>query len=115
MTAVALRLLLSLVTVFAISVASASTWATAGVRGDPTCCCPDPELCKCHEHDKHAPSAPLVKRCGGEASIATPELAAAIVIDRVVVREHAVVRAVITPWHAVELAHWFVEPETPPF
>jgi hypothetical protein len=60
-----LRLLLSLAAALALLVQPVATWAAAGVQGDVSCCCPDPDRCDCHDHKgQHTHDGPRMKRCG---------------------------------------------------
>jgi hypothetical protein len=59
-----LRLLLPLLAALALVGAPLVSWA-ALEQPDPTCCCPDPELCTC---DDDAPGEPAVQRCSRDAA-----------------------------------------------
>ncbi len=56
-----------------------------------------------------------MKRCRGDATIALPELATAILVRFEEPTQLTMQRAVETPWLAMVLEHWYVDPETPPF
>ena len=66
------RWLLPLVAVLALLGNSVTTWAGAGMVGDTECCCPDPERCKCHDHDGEPASDAELKRCTGLVQIVAP-------------------------------------------
>lgn len=108
-----LRWLLPIVAVLAVMGRTVTTYAAAGLYGDP-CCCPDPKVCKCHDHDD-PPADPVMKRCGiGEqVSISpTPFLAIAPAIET----PHAA-RIAIAFVHATPELHdtFALPPEKPPF
>ena len=76
------RWFLPVLAVLALLASSLTAFAGAGAVGSSECCCPDPDTCKCHEHDGPAPDAEL-KRCGGEARLVAPHVAAAIEVTPV--------------------------------
>ena len=109
-----LRWLLPLVAVFALLGNAVSAFAAAGIVGKSECCCPDPETCKCHDHDNKPQPNSELKRCGGEAQMVTPTLVVATIIEPfepVSTATLAFVEHVLT----IKLTDRFERPETPPF
>lgn len=108
------RWLIPLLTVLALLVQSASTFAAAGTTTTTHCCCPSVEVCKCHEHEDHDSEASM-KRCGGGEHEVLPELAVTILVDPPVAIERSVA--------AVDLVHVIpafetipgTAPDKPPF
>lgn len=78
-----LRWLLSIVAAIALLGTSATSFAAAGFIGDSECCCPNPDTCKCHDHDKEPAPNPTMKRCGGEAKQVAPASVVATLVDPV--------------------------------
>jgi hypothetical protein len=76
---VLLRWLLTVVAALAVLTGSVTAYAAAGLFGDSVCCCPDPDACKCHDHDVTPDDAPKLKRCSGDAQLVTPHVSAAVV------------------------------------
>jgi hypothetical protein len=107
------RWLVSLVTLLTLLGQPLGAFASAGEKAEVTCCCPDPEMCKCHDHDGHGTDT--MKRCAGAEHQVMPVLAvatiAAIVESIDVLRAHHVVehRSLPIPDSVSS------EPETPPF
>lgn len=108
-----LRWLLPIVAVLAVMGRSVTTFAAAGIYGD-ACCCPNPDTCKCHDHDA-PPADPVMKRCGSEKQISispTSFLAIAPAIETQPVSRVAAAVAHEIP----ELHDTFAPPpEKPPF
>ena len=108
-----LRWLLPIVAVFALLGNAVTAFAAAGTFGDSKCCCPNPKVCKCHDHD-HPKQDDQLRRCAGNAEKVAPVLQT-IVIPPVL--ESVVVVAV----HEVEYVtivasdQYATEPEKPPF
>lgn len=73
-----LRWFLPVVAVLALLATSLTAFAGTGVVGSSECCCPDPDTCKCHDHDDGPQPASELKRCGGEARLVAPHVPAAI-------------------------------------
>lgn len=73
-----LRWFLPLLAVLALLASSLTAFAGTGVVGSAECCCPDPDTCKCHDHDDGPQPASELNRCGGEARLVTPHVPAAI-------------------------------------
>jgi len=99
--------------VFALLGRTVTTYAAAGIYGDP-CCCPNPKICKCHDHDD-PPRDPVMKRCGVDKQVSispTTFLAIAPAIESQPVPQIAVA---IT--HAVPELHdrSIPPPDKPPF
>jgi len=67
-----LRYLVPLVTLVVLLGRSVTTFAAAGPKVDVTCCCPNPDTCKCH-HGGHGGDTSM-KRCDGGEHVVTPEL-----------------------------------------
>jgi hypothetical protein len=42
------------------------------MTGDTECCCPDPERCKCHDHDGDSAPSSELKRCSGAVHLVAP-------------------------------------------
>jgi len=90
-----------------------TTYAAAGVYGD-ACCCPNPDACKCHDHDA-PPADPVMKRCGVEKQTSispTPFLAIAPAIEM-----QLAPRLALAFVHAIPELHdtFAIPPEKPPF
>ncbi len=108
------RWLLPIIAAFAVLLGSVTAYAGAGLVGETECCCPDPDACKCHEHDGDPHPDDLMKKCGGEAERVAPEIVAAVLPVAPVTRVAATVApAVRLPLPVPESRH--VEIETPPF
>jgi hypothetical protein len=75
---VLLRWFLPVLAVLALLASSLTAFAGTGVVGSSECCCPDPDTCKCHDHDEGPEPASELTRCGGEARLVAPHVAAAI-------------------------------------
>ena len=71
------------------------------------CCCPDPEQCKCPDHDKHAPAQATMKACHKTAHDFVAPVLPAFVTPRI---EVASVPRVVAPAPVVAL----VEPHPAP-
>ena len=109
-----LRWLLPVVAMFALLGSAVTSWASAGLVGESSCCCPQPAKCKCHDHD--GKTKPLtMKRCGGEAERVAPAAMVGVpTIEPAIVDEPRTVAVVsidpITIPDDITYA-----PETPPF
>jgi len=77
---VLLRWLLPVVAVLAFLASSVTAFAASGILGDTACCCPDPDTCKCHDHDGKPDPAAKMKRCGGDARLVTAQLTPALAV-----------------------------------
>ena len=107
------RWLLCIVTVLALAGQSVAAWAAAGVIGEATCCCPQPDTCKCHDHDG-SPQSEL-RRCSGDAELVAPApLTALPPADPAAACEVAAVRVAL-PAPAPLPARRSDPPEKPPF
>jgi hypothetical protein len=73
------RWLLPVIAVLALLVSSVTAFAASGVVGDTECCCPHPDICKCHDHDDDHHREPVMKKCGGVAKLVAPQVLPAIV------------------------------------
>ncbi len=108
-----LRWLLPIVAVFALVGNSVAAFAAAGTFGQSKCCCPDPKVCKCHDHDKPRPDAQL-RRCSGDAVKVVPILQAATVpepLETVLEMTEQVIE-----YDTIVISDQFVShPEPPPF
>jgi hypothetical protein len=108
------RWLLPLVAVVALLGNAATTWAGAGMVGDTQCCCPDPERCKCHDHDGEAAPTSELKRCSGDVQIVAPIHLIAIAPSLVSIAAAPVATAVdVDPPPIAD--HVPEPPEKPPF
>ena len=111
-----LRRLLPLLAVLALLGQSVTTWASAGVQGDTSCCCPDPKKCECHDHDGRSHDAPQMKRCGTDGvQVVSPVPLAAVVPPAPVVPVAQVVAAPPARAPLVAVPDRVVHPDTPPF
>lgn len=73
------RVLLPLLAVVALLMQAPLALASAGLVGDTSCCCPDPDKCECHDHDGRAQHDAEMKRCGGgPVKVVAPILLAAV-------------------------------------
>ncbi len=111
-----LRLLLPVIAALTLLVAPVTTWAAAGVRGEATCCCPDPKTCECHDHEGKPHPTDELKRCGNaDVTIVAPVLTIAITAAPapVLVAPAAVTIAAETTVAIPDLLP--TAPETPPF
>lgn len=108
------RWLLPVVAALAVLTGSVTAYAAAGVIGEVTCCCPDPDACKCHDHDAAPDDAPTLKRCSGDASFVTPHVSEAVLPAAEPVAEH---RTSTTVAHAAipPPDERYVDIESPPF
>ena len=110
-----MRWLLPIFTVFALLGQAVTSYAAAGVIGDPSCCCPVKAKCKFHDHDGKPSSALALKRCAGDAKLVAPVTAHALpAIDLEVIDEPRVLTAPApTPLPIPDDVSR--EPEKPPF
>jgi hypothetical protein len=110
---VLLRWLLPIVAVFALLGNAVAAFAAAGTFGHSKCCCPNPKVCKCHDHDKPRPDEQM-RRCAGDAVKAAPHLqviAMPAVLETVnVIAEHELEYVTI-----LADDQYITEPEKPPF
>jgi hypothetical protein len=89
-------------------------YASAGVKTDVRCCCPSPEVCKCHDHDGRGDTTSMGRCAGGQHELA-PELTTATLPD--------VPAAVVVDLPALAIEHavllldeiFALPPEKPPF
>jgi hypothetical protein len=65
------RWLLPIVTAIALLGTTMTSFAAAGFIADSSCCCPDPDTCKCH-HDETPPPVSTMKRCEGTTKLVAP-------------------------------------------
>lgn len=99
--------------VFALLGRTVTTYAAAGVFGDP-CCCPNPKVCKCHDHGD-PPRDPVMKRCSTEKQITiSPTTFAAIAPA---IESRAVPQIATAIAHAIPALHdrSIPPPDKPPF
>ncbi|MDB4962688.1 MAG: hypothetical protein JWP01_2687 [Myxococcales bacterium] len=108
------RWLLPVVAVLALLASSVTAFAASGIVGETQCCCPDPEICKCHDHDSDRPADPVMKRCSGEAERVAPQVLPAIVPEPAVATETRIVIEIEHDTLAMP-APRHDRPETPPF
>jgi len=112
---VLLRWLLPIFTVFALLGQAVTSYAAAGVIGEPSCCCPIKAKCKCHDHDGDKREAPTLKRCGGEAKIVAPAVTAAIAAIDFEVTDEPRIHALPPSDPPPLIDDVAREPEKPPF
>lgn len=104
-----------MLTILALLFAPVGAYASAGLVTDARCCCPDPKICKCHDHDGRSDSDASMGKCAGGQNLVTPQLTTsdvfvappAIAVD---VRAHAIVHALLVLDDLFALP-----PEKPPF
>jgi hypothetical protein len=109
------RWLASLLTLLALVLQPVGAYASSGVKTEVRCCCPSPEVCKCHDHDGRGEPSTELGRCSGAERVVNPELISSTV------PEAPIVSAVVTP--ALEIEFIVFElfdvvgpaPEKPPF
>ena len=109
-----LRWLLPIVAALAVLGHAVTTFAAAGLVGD-ACCCPNPTLCKCHDHDRAPSPDPTMKRCSTDPQILiTPDVLAAITPAPVRITE---LRLTTPLTHVTPVLHDTppIPPEKPPF
>jgi len=109
-----LRWLLPIALAIALLGTTTTTFAAAGIVGDSECCCPDPDACKCHDHDKEPIPDTTLKKCGGEAKLVSPTLVVATLAEPVTLIEtttSVVVEHMTTPIPPDRVTR----PEKPPF
>jgi len=110
---VLLRWLLPIVAAFALLGNAITAFAAAGTFGHSKCCCPNPKVCKCHDHD-HPKHDDQMRRCAGEAEKVAPVL-------KTVVMPETVETVVLMSEHTIEYVtiaasdQYISEPEKPPF
>jgi hypothetical protein len=109
-----LRWLLPLVAALALVGQSLTAWAAAGSFGDPTCCCPQPKKCKCHDHGDSKSDAELRRCTGGAKLVAPAPLIAEPPAVPEVACEVAVARVALPPPPALSTSRP-EPPEPPPF
>ncbi|MBL9019388.1 MAG: hypothetical protein JNL83_34690 [Myxococcales bacterium] len=107
------RWLFALITVLALCVRGVTGYAAAGWVGDTSCCCPSPEVCKCHDHDGKPHPDATMKRCGGDAQQVAPDLVTATAPASPPVTEHRVV-ARAPAWVPRTLVSRLPGPPVPP-
>jgi len=110
-----LRWLVAAVTILVLASSGIRAYANAGVKTDITCCCPNPDVCKCHGHHGDRQPANELERCGGAVHVDAPIVVATTLPEPPVATVPTVV--VRTPeWAAPRLPEdRFAVPETPPF
>ncbi len=108
------RWFLPLVAALAVLVGSVTTYAAAGLVGESSCCCPQPDHCKCHDHDGAPVPDDLMKKCGGDAERVAPNVQVATVPTPPSVDISSVI---VDPPPSIDPPPeaWVVELETPPF
>lgn len=111
---VLLRWLLPVVAALAVLTGSVTAYAAAGILAELVCCCPDPDACKCHDHDVEPDAAPKLKRCSGEATHVAPHLSEAVVSELVLLEEHRTT-AVLDHGASPPPVERFLDVESPPF
>jgi hypothetical protein len=110
-----LRWWLPVFAVIALMCSSITSWAAAGMIGEPSCCCPDKAKCKCHDHDGEHNAAPTLKRCGGEAKWVAPMVSCAVFANPPSLPIEPRVTAVMVSTPEPSPDDRTIEPETPPF
>ena len=111
---VLLRWLLPVVAALAVLTGSVTAYAAAGMLGESVCCCPDPDACKCHDHDAQPDAAPKLKRCSGEANLVAPHVIAVVVPELVLGVEHRT-SAVLDHSASSPPVERYIDVESPPF
>jgi hypothetical protein len=107
------RWLLPLLAVLALCGRSVTAFAAAGWVGKVSCCCPNPEVCKCHHDGKPRPDAEL-KRCNGGGTLIAPE-DAGVTVPALTVPAVTQVRATFVAFELTTLVSMLpVPPEPPP-
>lgn len=108
-----LRWLLPVIALVALLGNAVNAFAAAGMFERSTCCCPNPKLCKCHDHDDPRPDDTLQK-CGGDAAKVAPALQTVIVPE---VREtvQVVTQSVVEHATIIAVDQIVSHPEKPPF
>jgi hypothetical protein len=110
---VPLRWLASLLTLLALAFQPVA-YASSGVKTDVRCCCPSPEVCKCHDHEGGGPSTEMGRCAGGERVVA-PELVTSAVPEAPIVTV-VVTRALEVEFEVLVLSDAVGDaPEKPPF
>lgn len=106
--------MLSVLVMLGLMVQSASTWAAAGVVTDVHCCCPSPDVCKCHDKQSHDDDATM-KRCAGGEHQLLPELAVTTLVEPPVPID-VVPAAIVVEHRVLELSPISAPaPDKPPF
>src|SRR5690606_31612078 len=82
------RWILPIVAALAMLCSAVSGIAAAGAMGEPACCCPSPDRCKCHDHDG-TPKPSTLRRCSGELTLVAPALACFELSEPIAVAHHA--------------------------
>ena len=82
------RWLFALITVLALCVRGVTAFAAAGWVGDTECCCPSPDVCKCHDHEGKPHPDATMKKCGGDAEQVVPDLVVATQPPRPTATQH---------------------------
>lgn len=109
-----LRWLLPIVTAIALVGTTMTSFAASGVVPNGTCCCPNPETCKCHDHDKEPVPSPLMKRChDGGGTLVMPSSFVAVTEEPFVVTTMTTV-SIIEHVVIAKPADRFTRPEKPP-
>jgi hypothetical protein len=107
------RWLLPLIAVFALCGRSVTAFAAAGWVVKLSCCCPNPEACKCHHDSKPRPFAEL-KRCNGDAKLIAPE-DAGVTVPAIIPQTATQVRTTFVEFEIAALFSTLpVPPEPPP-
>jgi hypothetical protein len=107
------RWLLPIVTAIALLGTTMTSFAAAGFIADSSCCCPDPDTCKCH-HDETPPPVSTMKRCEGTTKLVAPNSVVATLTEPVAI---ASTTTVVIVEHATppKLTAHVTRPEKPPF
>ena len=108
------RWLLPIIAAFAVLLGSVTAYAASGLVGETECCCPDPEVCKCHEHDGDERPDDVMKKCGGEAERVAPQVIPAVVPE-LAITDVATARVVIVTLPEPIPEPRYAEIEIPPF
>ncbi len=113
--AVLFRWLLAIATTLTILVGAVTSYAASGMIGDSTCCCPDPDSCKCHDDGEHPAPDAKMKRCQGEGELVAPHIVPCATTDVVEAGADTTSLPVVTALSPAWPAPRHVEIETPPF
>ena len=110
----AVRWLLAIAAALSLLGRAATTYASAGFQREVSCCCPDPDTCKC-KHDPPAGDQPTMKRCAGGGHWTSVELAAADVPAPLTTAPVQAAARSVAPAPPAPPASRYLVPERPPF
>jgi len=109
------RWLAPVLTLLALLLQPVGAYASAGVKTDVRCCCPSPEVCKCHDHEGRGEPSTEMGRCGGGERLVLPELVTTALPDVPIAIEVAT-PAIVVDYDVPMLSDAVGDaPEKPPF